>query len=315
MKVSEAIARERPLLSLEITPPDKGHGIGEIFAALDPLVGHKPRFINVTYHQPHVEFVETDAGIAKVHRTKRPGTVGICASIKQRYGVEPVPHFICGGFTRYETEDALIDLQYLGIENIFAVRGDPPPNAHAFTPEPDGHCWAAGLVEQIASMNRGLYLEPLKGARPTDFCIGVACYPEKHFESPNLETDLRILKRKEEMGAEFAITQMFFRAEPYFSFLERAREAGVTIPILPGLKPVTTERQLRSLPREFHVEIPNELAGRLENARTREESFAVGVEHTARLAEKLLAAGVPGLHLFIMGSGKAEAAVLGRIFG
>jgi len=313
MKVIDVIKNSsEPFFSLEFTPPAKGHGIKEIFEPLDRLVKYRPKFINVTQHQPYAVYRETDRGIEKIHRNKRPGTVGICASIKHRYNIEPVAHFICGGFSVYETEDALIDLNYLGLQNIFAVRGDTQPGNKEFIPAEEGHRYSSNLVEQLVRMNRGEYLEPIDHAVPTDFCIGVAGYPEKHYEAPNFDKDLQNLKLKVDAGADYIITQMFFDFDLYKQFVEKAREMGITVPILPGLKPITSKKQLMVLPREFHTHIPNQLVQKVENSRTREEIFKAGIDHTVQLIEKLMDFGVPGIHLFTMGRAKAAEEILKR---
>ncbi len=239
MQVITAIEQtQKPIISLEITPPDKGRSIEELYATLDVLVPFEPAFINVTYHQPQVVYEEKDGIIYRIPKRKKPGTVGICAAIANRYHIEPVPHFICGGFSKYETEDALIDLHYLGITNIFAVRGDPPPGQKTFIPNQDGHRYASELVRQIANMNEGIYLEELEDAQPTNFCIGVAGYPEKHYEAPNFEKDLSHLKHKVDQGAHYIITQMFFDFEVFKAFVEKARSIGIfTCPF-----PITSSR-------------------------------------------------------------------------
>lgn len=301
------------LLSLEITPPNKGTHISNLFQTMDELITFKPSFVNVTYHQPQVEYEEKDGVIYRIPKRKKPGTVGICASISNRYNVECVPHFICGGFSKFETEDALIDLHYLGIENILALRGDPPRGERRFLPERDGHRYAAELVRQIANMNRGIYLEDLENPHPTNFCIGVAGYPEKHFESPNAEKDLAHLKHKVDQGAHYIITQMFFNFDVYKNFVERAREAGITIPILPGIKPISRTHHLGSIPRMFHVNIPNPLVEAMEAAHTPDGVRKAAVKEMVKLCEQLIDFGVPGIHIYTMGRGEATREVLQAI--
>ncbi|RMI03607.1 MAG: methylenetetrahydrofolate reductase [NAD(P)H], partial [Calditrichaeota bacterium] len=228
MHVIDAIKNaKKPLISLELTPPNKGQSIEELYRTMDVLMPFKPSFINVTYHQAHVVYEEINGVIYRIPKRKKPGTVGICASIANRYNIETVPHFICAGFSKYETEDALIDLHYLGIENILALRGDPAVGERHFIPHKDGHRYASELVKQISNMNKGIYLEDLEDAHPTNFCIGVAGYPEKHFEAPNFEKDLQNLKHKVDQGAHYIITQMFFDFQVYKNFVERAREIGI----------------------------------------------------------------------------------------
>jgi len=316
MQVIEALnSAQKLLLSLEITPPDKGRSIGQLFHTLDDLVEFEPTFINVTYHQPHVVYEEKDGIIYRIPKRKKPGTVGICAAIANRYQIETVPHFICGGFDRFETEDALIDLHYLGITNIFAVRGDPPPGQKLFIPEREGHRYASELVKQIANMNQGIYLEDLEEAEPTNFCIGVAGYPEKHFEAPNFEKDLQHLKYKVEQGAHYIITQMFFDFQLFRNFVEQARAIGINVPIIPGIKPLSTVRQLETLPRDFHISIPRHIVDAMESARTPEEARKVGIKKTVELCKQLIEYDVPCIHVYTMGRGRATKEVLKGIFG
>ncbi len=306
---------QKPIISLEITPPDKGKSIGELYRTLDTLMPFEPSFINVTYHQPQVVYEEKDGVIYRIPKRKKPGTVGICAAITNRYHIEAVPHFICGGFSKYETEDALIDLHYLGTTNIFAVRGDPPPGQKHFIPNQDGHRFASELVRQIANMNQGIYLEDLEDAQPTNFCIGVAGYPEKHYEAPNFEKDMEHLKYKVDQGAHYIITQMFFDFGVFKRFVEYAREIGITVPIIPGIKPLTRVSQLESIPRDFHVSIPNHFVEAMEAARTPEAARKAGIAKTIELCEQLLDYGVPGLHIYTMGRGKATCELLKGLWG
>ncbi|MBN2365844.1 MAG: methylenetetrahydrofolate reductase [NAD(P)H] [Calditrichaeota bacterium] len=315
MQVIEAIKQSKDLMiSLEITPPNKGQSIEELFQVIDPLTRYNPAFISVTYHQPQVVYEEKNGLIYRIPKRKKPGTVGICAAVTNRYKVDTVPHFILGGFSKFETEDALIDLHFLGIENIFAVRGDPPPGEKIFIPEKDGHKYASELVEQIHNMNEGFYLEQLENAQPTKFCIGVAGYPEKHYESPNFEKDLYFLKQKVDKGAHYIITQMFFQFNVYRDFVEKARSAGIKVPILPGIKPITTLGQLSSLPRDFHITLPSELVESMEQARTPAESRKAGIAYVKKLCEQLIDFGVPGIHIYTMGKGTATQDLLSLLF-
>ncbi|MBN2464816.1 methylenetetrahydrofolate reductase [candidate division WOR-3 bacterium] len=316
LQIPELIARRtRPLVSIEITPPEKGRSISELFGSVDQLLPYDPTFITVTYHQQRIVYEDVGAGLTrKIPRRKNPGTVGICAAIYNRYKIETVPHIICGGFDRYETEDALIDLQYLGFRNLFVLRGDPAPGQKEFVPEPNGHRFASELTAQIAAMNHGHYLEDLENAVPTDFCIGVAGYPEKHYEAPNLADDLRHLKEKVDAGADYIITQMVFAAQPFLDFADRARAIGIKVPIIPGIKPVTSARQLVTIPREFHVDLPEELVSLITHAAAPADAARAGVEFTTRLCRELLKRGVPGLHFYTMGRGRATAEVLKATF-
>lgn len=316
MRVSDAIKNAKDIiLSLEITPPNKGTSIDELYRAMDTLKPFNPFFLNVTYHQPQVVYEEKDGVIYRVPKRKKPGTVGICASIANRYNIETVPHFICGGFSKYETEDALIDLHYLGIRNILALRGDPAGGEMQFMPHRDGHRYASELVKQIANMNSGIYLEELEDAQPTDFCIGVAGYPEKHFESPNFEKDMLHLKHKVDQGAHYIITQMFFDFKYYKNFVEKARATGITVPIIPGIKPLSTISHLTTIPRYFHVSIPHHIVDAMENARTAEEIRKVGITKIAELCKQLIDYKAPALHIYTMGRGTATRDLLKMLFG
>lgn len=316
MHIIDAIRdKDKFVISLEITPPNRGQGIEDIYNVVDPLQEYDPTFISVTFHQPHVVYEEREDGtIHRRPKRKKPGTVGICAALMNRYKIDTVPHFICGGFSRFETEDALIDLHYLGIQNVFAIRGDPPPGKKVFIAEKEGNRYASELVEQIFNMNKGEYLEELENAHPTDFCIGVAGYPEKHFEAPNIEKDLMYLKHKVDMGAQYIITQMFFDFNVFKSFVEKARAIGIEVPILPGIKPITTQRQITGLPRDFHISLPTELVENMENAATPRETRKKGLEFTRKLCQQLIDLGVPGIHFYTMGRGTATYDLLKGLF-
>lgn len=315
MQVIELINKSKELfISLEITPPNKGQSIEDLFRVIDPLTAYKPAFISVTYHQPQVVYEEKDGVIYRVPKRKKPGTVGICASLTNRYKIDTVPHFILGGFSKFETEDALIDLHFLGIENIFAVRGDPPPGEKTFIPEKDGHRYASELVQQIDHMNKGMYLENLENAQPTNFCIGVAGYPEKHYEAPNFEKDLFYLKHKVDQGAQYIITQMFFDFAVYKNFIERAREIGITVPILPGIKPITNLRHLSSLPRDFYISIPSKLVDIMESCKSPAEVRRAGINYILDLCQQLIDFGVPGIHIYTLGKGTAAQELLSGLF-
>lgn len=316
MQVIEALNNAKEwILSLEITPPNKGTSIDELFETMDTLMPFNPAFINVTYHQPQVVYEEKEGVIYRIPKRKKPGTVGICTAIANRFKVETVPHFICGGFSKFETEDALIDLHYLGIKNILVIRGDPANGASHFIPDRDGHRYASELVKQIGNMNRGTYLEELEDAQPTNFCIGVGGYPEKHFEAPNFEKDLLNLKYKVDQGAHYIITQMFFEFSLYKNFVEKAREIGIKVPIIPGIKPLSSLTQLSLIPSNFHVSIPHHIVSAMEEARTREEVRKVGIEKTSELCRQLLEYKVPGIHIYTMGRGRSTRELLTRLTG
>jgi methylenetetrahydrofolate reductase (NADPH) len=299
-------------VSFEILPPLKGKGINALWEHLDPLMEFKPSFINVTYHRSESMFKKKpDGTFDKVDVRKRPGTVGICAAIMNRYKVDAVAHLICGGFSRQETEDALIDLNFLGIDNVLVLRGDAPKNESSFEPEPGGHRYAIDLMKQVTNMNNGIYLEEdLKNAVKTNFCIGVAGYPEKHFEAPNMQADLAWLKAKVDAGAEYITTQMFFDNQKYFEFVRCCREAGINVPILPGLKPISTKKQLNVIPRTFHVDIPEELSSEVLKCKTDAEVEIVGTEWLLQQSKELKKVGVPGLHYYTLGKPKMIAAVV-----
>ena len=304
MKVTEHIANAKEtLISFEVLPPLKGKGIDALYKHLDPLMGFKPSFINVTYHRSeHVCKKRADGSFEKVVVRKRPGTESICAAIMNRYNVDTVPHLICGGFSINETEDALINLHYLGIDNVLVIRGDAAKNETSFEPEPGGHRYAIDLMKQVTNLNSGIYLEEdLKDTSHTKFCIGVAGYPEKHFEAPNMETDLQYLKKKMDEGADYIITQMFFDNAKFHAFVKACREIGITAPIIPGLKPITTKKQLTVLPRTFHVDLPSELANEIINCKTDEDVEKIGTEWLLHQSKDLKKNGVPVLHYYTIG--------------
>ncbi len=304
MKITEHIAKaENTLISFEILPPVKGKSIDNIYAHLDPLMEFKPSFINVTYHRAEQIFKKrVDGNFERVEIRKRPGTVGICASIMNRYRVDAVPHLICGGFAKEETENALIDLHFLGINNVLALRGDSPANEKFFTPHPNGHKYAVELVEQIINLNNGKYQEEdiIDGGK-TDFCIGVAGYPEKHFESANKDLDLQYLKTKIDQGADYVTTQMFFDNDKYFTYVKNCEEAGLNVPIIPGLKPITSKRQLSILPSIFHVDIPTDLTNEMLKCKTDAACEQVGTEWLITQCKELIAKKAPVLHFYTLG--------------
>jgi len=316
-KVTEHIAASgKTLFSFELLPPLKGQDFSAIQQAIDPLIEFDPAFINITYHQQEVVYDTLGNGLMKKRTVrKRPGTVGISAAIKYRYGIPVVPHIICGGFTREETENALIDLNFLGIKNLLVVRGDPPLGMKNFVPEPEGNEHALDLVKQIADLNKGHYLEKdIKNKRTTDFCIGVAGYPEKHNESPNLESDLHFLKKKIEAGAEYIVTQMFFDNQKYFDFVKNCRAKGIDVPIIPGLKPITPKNQMISLPQTFHVDLPETLVKEMLKCRNNAEVREVGIEWAVQQAKELLDFGVPVLHFYTMGKSDNIRKIAEKVF-
>jgi len=296
-------AKGSTLISFEVLPPLKGGSMEAIFNALDPLMEFKPPFIDVTYHREEYIYVKKPSGYyEKTAIRKRPGTVGICAAIMHRYGVDAVPHLLCGGFTREDTENALIDLNFLNINNVLALRGDPRKFDGKFVAEEDGHSYALDLVKQIVNMNNGIYLDQnIENGEKTDFCIGIAGYPEKHYEAPNMENDLEWTKKKIEAGADYIVTQMFFNNQAFFDYVKACRKAGINVPIVPGLKPLTKKYQLNSIPRIFHIDIPDELSKEMLKAKNAKERRQVGIEWSIQQSKELKAAGVPCLHYYTMG--------------
>jgi methylenetetrahydrofolate reductase (NADPH) len=316
MKIIDHINQAKgTLISFEVLPPLKGKGIGALYKHLDPLMEFKPAYINVTYHRSeHVFKKRTDGTFEKVVVRKRPGTEAICASIMNKYNVDTVPHLICGGFSKQDTEDALLTLSYLGIDNVLVLRGDAAKNETSFEPEPNGNKYASDLLKQVVDLNHGIYLEEeLKGTNGTKFCIGVAGYPEKHFEAANMDSDLQYLKAKVDGGADYIVTQMFFDNKKYFSFVERCRAAGITVPIIPGLKPLTSKKQLNIIPRTFYVDLPSDLLNAMLQCKTDEDCDKVGEEWLLAQSKELKAAGVPVLHYYTLGKPQVVANVVGKL--
>jgi methylenetetrahydrofolate reductase (NADPH) len=317
MKITDHIKNaKKTLFSFEILPPVKGTSIQSIYDGIDPLMEFNPPFINVTYHREEYVFKERGNGLLeKISIRKRPGTVGICSAIMNKYKVDAVPHIICGGFTKEETENALIDLNFLGIDNVLVLRGDCIKTEAAFRPHPDGHAYASELLEHVVNLNHGRYLdEDIHNPLPTSFCPGVAGYPEKHAESPNMATDLKYLKQKVDKGAEYIITQMFFDNQKYCDFVKACREAGITVPIIPGLKPLTTKNQLKLLPNLFHIDIPDDLVNAIEQADTPQKVRQVGIEWSIQQSKDLIKFGVPCLHFYTMSKSEAVVKIAKEVF-
>jgi len=317
MKVTDHISKAKStLFSIEILPPLKGQNIASIFETMDQLMEFKPAFVDVTYHRE--EYVFKDAGNGLLERQtvkKRPGTVGICAAIMNKYQVDTVPHIICGGFSKQDTEDALIDLNFVGIDNVLVLRGDPIKSEGKFKPETEGHAFANELVEQVVQMNQGNYLDKdLRDVQKTNFCVGVAGYPEKHFEAPNRKSDLRFLKAKIDAGAEYIVTQMFFDNRAFLRYVDECREAGINVPIIPGLKPLSTKSQLNVIPHFFHINLPDDLVQEVEKAKTDEAVREIGVEWCIQQSLELKNAGVPVLHYYTMGKAKSTKEIAASVF-
>ncbi|MCB2197202.1 MAG: methylenetetrahydrofolate reductase [NAD(P)H] [Bacteroidetes bacterium] len=303
MKVIDKIKKaKKTLFTFELLPPLKGHTIEEIYDAIDPLIQFDPAYINITYHQQEVQYKKRPDGLMeqRVIR-KRPGTVAIAAAIQNKYKITVVPHVICGGFTKEETEDALIDLHFLGINNLLVLRGDPERGKRKFIPVKGGHTYSSELIEQIMKLNQGKYLhDDMEDAMPTDFSVGVAGYPEKHIEAPNMETDLEYLKMKIDKGAEYIVTQMFFDNQKFFDFVEKCRSKGIIVPIIPGLKPVSTLNDSSLLPQTFNIDLPNELICEIKKCKTHNEVRQLGVEWAIMQSKELVQNGVPGIHYYTL---------------
>ena len=318
MNVIESIkkAKGETLFSFEILPPLKGAHIGELFGRIDPLMEFNPSFINVTYHREEYVYRKRANGLLEKQATrKRPGTVGICTAILNKYHIETVPHLTCGGFTEEETEDALIDLNFLGINNVLALRGDPMKSDKNFVPTENGHEYAVDLVKQIENMNHGKYLsDEIVSPSPSAFCAGVAGYPEKHFESMNLKTDLRHLKEKVEAGAEYIVTQMFFDNQKFFDFVDKCRAIGINVLIIPGLKPITVKGHIQFLPKTFNIDFPDDLADELENCKSNLDINQVGIEWCINQSKELKKAGVPSLHYYTMGKSDTVRKIVSEVY-
>tara|TARA_Y100000385_G_scaffold249841_1_gene271505 strand:- start:4195 stop:5148 length:954 start_codon:yes stop_codon:yes gene_type:complete len=305
---------KKTLFSFEILPPLKGKSIDSIYNSLDPLMEYNPPFIDVTYHREEYVYKNRKDGLLeRISVRKRPGTVGICAAIMNKYNVDTVPHIICGGFNKEETENALIDLDFLGIDNVLVLRGDPIKSETYFNAEEGGHKFASGLLKQVDGMNNGVYLdEELKNSAKTDFCIGVAGYPEKHFEAANMRSDIHFLKKKVEAGADYIVTQMFFDNQKYYDFVKLCRENDINIPIIPGLKPMSTEKQLTLLPQRFHLNVPNELVDEVLKCKSNEDVRQVGVEWAINQTKELIEFGAPCIHFYTMGKSDNVQKIVGN---
>ncbi|GAA4791321.1 methylenetetrahydrofolate reductase [NAD(P)H] [Olivibacter ginsenosidimutans] len=318
MKITDHIknAKGKTLFSFELLPPIKGQSIQGIFNTIDPLMEFNPPFIDVTYLREDYIYKQHPNGLLeKIAYRKRPSTVATCAAIMNRYKVDAVPHLICGGFTKEETENALIDLQFLGIDNVLVLRGDARKSDSSFIPTPGGHAYASELLQHVVNMNQGKYLHDyMDNTEKTDFCIGIAGYPEKHFESPNLETDFKYLKQKVDAGADFIVTQMFFDVDKYQAFVAKCRQNGIHIPIIPGLKPITTSKQLVSLPKVFHLDIPLELSEAILACKSEKDVKEVGIEWMIHQCKALIALGAPVLHFYTMGNPEPTKRIIQGVF-
>lgn len=318
MKVTQHIqnAQGKSLFSFEILPPMKGQNIQSIFDSIDPLMEFDPPFIDVTYHREEIEFKELPNGLLERKTVKkRPGTVGICAAIQNKYEVDAIPHILCGGFTKEDTENFLIDIDFLGIQNVVALRGDAIKSEIYFRPEKEGHHYATELVSQISSLNKGIYLDAdLQNTSKTDFCIGVAGYPEKHMEAPSMDSDIYFLKQKIKNGADYIITQMFFDNQKFFDYVAKVRAAGITVPIIPGLKPIATKKQLNLIPHRFKVDLPDDLIMAVVKAKDNDAVREIGIEWCTSQSKELVKAGIPVLHYYSMGKAENIKAIAQSVF-
>jgi methylenetetrahydrofolate reductase (NADPH) len=318
MKVTEHIknAKGKTQFTFEILPPLKGQNIQSIFDNIDPLMEFNPPFIDVTYHREEYTYKDVGNGLLKKQVVKkRPGTVGICAAIQNKYSVDAIPHILCGGFTKEDTENFLIDLDFLGIDNVMALRGDAVKSETYFTPEKEGHSYASELVSQISDLNKAIYLDDeLKNTSPTDFCIGVGAYPEKHMEAPSLDSDIHFLKKKIKNGAEYIVTQMFFDNQKYFDFVDKCRKAGIEVPIIPGLKPLAAKKQLNLLPHRFYVDLPEDLIIEVVKCKDNKAVREVGIEWCIAQSKELQKAGIPVLHYYSMGKSDNIKTIAKQIF-
>jgi len=318
MKVTEHIenAKGKTLFSFEIIPPQKGKSIQELYDNIDPLMEFNPPFIDVTTSREEYIYIDKGNGLLDKKLTRmRPGTLGICASIKHKYNVDTVPHLLCGGFTQEETEYMLVDCHYLGINNVMALRGDAMKHEQSFVPKLGGNNFAVDLVKQINQLNCGKYLhEVMDVVNKADFCIGVAGYPEKHLESPSLQSDLRRLKEKVDAGADYVVTQMFFDNSKYFAFVEKAREMGITVPIIPGIKPIAVQKHMQILPQIFRIDLPEDLIHAVDKCKNNAEIKQVGIEWAIQQSLELKAAGVPFLHYYSMGKSENIRQIASQVF-
>ena len=318
MKVIDILnSSQKPFASFELVPPLKGSDVSRLYDSIDPLMQFQPPFINITCHRDEVEYVPNgDGSYRKMTLAKRPSTIAIVAAIMRRYpNLEIVPHVICGGASQSRVESELLDLHFLGIQNVVALRGDAIPGQRFFIPEPDGFSHSSELVAMIRHLNGGQYLDPtVKNGLSTDFCVGVAAYPEKHFEAANLDVDIQHLKQKVEAGADYIVTQMFFDNQQYFRFVDRLREAGITVPVIPGLKPISSQRQIELLPRSFHIDIPQALVNEINKAKTADAVYQVGIEWAIAQSRDLLTHGAPAIHYYTMAKPDNVCQIVEKVF-
>lgn len=316
-KVIDILKRSRsPFASFELVPPLKGSDVSKLYSSIEPLMEFSPPFLNVTCHRDEVEYHEnSDGTYTRMTLAKRPGTIAIVAAIMKRFSIDIVPHVICGGASKHKIESEMLDLHFLGIDNVVALRGDAIPGQRFFIPDPEGFAHTDELVGMISNLNKGRYLDPtVVNGLPTDFSIGVAGYPEKHYEAANMDTDIQHLKEKVEKGADYVITQMFFDNARYYDFVDRCRKAGITVPIIPGLKPISVARQIDLLPRSFHLDIPQDLVNEILKAKTKEQVYEAGVAWCVAQSQDLLRHGVPAIHYYTMGKADNIRKIVKTVF-
>lgn len=316
-KVIDILKRSRsPFASFELVPPLKGSDVSKLYSSIEPLMEFAPPFLNVTCHRDEVEYHEnSDGTYTRMTLAKRPGTIAIVAAIMKRFSIDIVPHVICGGASKHKIESEMLDLHFLGIDNVVALRGDAIPGQRFFIPDPEGFAHTDELVGMISNLNKGRYLDPtVVNGLPTDFSIGVAGYPEKHYEAANMDTDIQHLKEKVEKGADYVITQMFFDNARYYDFVDRCRKAGITVPIIPGLKPISVPRQIDLLPRSFHLDIPQDLVNEILKAKTKEQVYEAGVAWCVAQSQDLLRHGVPAIHYYTMGKADNIRKIVKTVF-
>jgi methylenetetrahydrofolate reductase (NADPH) len=317
MSVIEKIQNARgPLFTFELLPPLKGHSIERVYAAIDRLVEFQPAYINFTTHRNEITYKERSDGLLEKRVTRlRPGTIALAAAVKYKYNITVVPHILCGGFTREETENVLIEMNFLGIDDVLALRGDPQRGSRLFIPEKEGHTHTYELVKQIVNMNKGKYLEEsLEDTISTSFCVGVAGYPEKHFEAPNIETDMENLKHKVESGASYIVTQMFFDNSKFLGFRDECKKIGINVPLIAGLKPISALNDIRLLPQTFHIDVPGDLVSAIKKCTTDKEAREVGIEWAVMQSRELLKEGVPGIHYYTLGRSDNVARIVKAAF-
>ncbi|UOB18846.1 methylenetetrahydrofolate reductase [NAD(P)H] [Abyssalbus ytuae] len=318
MKVTEHIVKAsgKTLFSFEIIPPQKGSNIQDLYSNIDPLMEFNPPFIDVTTSREEYVYIDKGNGLFDRKITRmRPGTVGICASLQHKYDVDAIPHVLCGGFTKEETEYMLVDCHYLGIQNVMALRGDAMKHQRYFEPAKGGHNYASELVNQIHELNQGKYLnETIEGGDKSDFCIGVAGYPEKHLEAPSMDFDLKKLKEKVDAGADYIVTQMFFDNVSFFEFIKKIKEYGINVPVIPGIKPIAVKKHLQLLPQVFKIDLPEALVTEVEKCKSNSEVRRVGIEWAIQQSKELKEAGVPVLHYYSMGKSDNIKAIAQAVF-